>query len=292
MELSYIAMAFNGAFLVLSFLPLVGQFSQRLGSLVQTIEVMLADFALFFVILLMVSLAFGFFFLELHSTGYFGDTDVLDEVNGPLSLLLSAFFGELFIDKASWPGTTAVYLYALVANILLVNLLIAMFSDTYQRYATGRAAEYAYRKCVQLYVQRHIALTIPPPFNLPIVLYDLLCGFRTCRGDGGHRLTPTTAMRHLDESLASGVSDGNSPREDPPPESDPRDGSVLAEEFVEMRAKETAAADAVELRQEKMLSRLDALALRLERIERLQTLSNFDQNLTAGHDGGVAPSSL
>jgi len=185
-----------------------------------------------------------------------------------------AFFGELPLDTdnavggGGWASSICLYTFALIANVGLVNLLIAMFSETYSEFSAKSESEYAYRKVVLLYIQRHIEMPIPPPFSLPFALWGILMNewCPTCMSTkeraSATRLTPAGARAVLaDESSSS--------RDLVRTESDPRDGTLLVETFLRQRA--LAAANTYEKKREHMqtelVSRLDGLAMRLERVE-------------------------
>ena len=79
---------------------------------------------------------------------------LFDGSNGPLATTFWALFGNwdvgLFGNYAFWtPGPIAVYVYALFANLALVNLLIAMFSDTYASLMQTAPEQRAYQRCKQ-----------------------------------------------------------------------------------------------------------------------------------------------
>jgi hypothetical protein len=153
-----LAISLNGLFFVMVFLPVLAQFSRSLGSLVIIIENMAYDFVLFFVVLVVVIVAFSLLFFGLGAIGLIrgptlanGGHD-LSAPTGPLSLPFMAFFGELPLDTdnavggGGWASSICLYTFALIANVGLVNLLIAMFSETYSEFSAKSESEYAYRK--------------------------------------------------------------------------------------------------------------------------------------------------
>ena len=64
-----------------------------------------------------------------------------------------------------------------MASIILVNLLVAMFSDTYNRILENAEVEYKFQKYNRIFLYTNIVTSIPPPFNLPIVINDLASNF-------------------------------------------------------------------------------------------------------------------
>ena len=72
--------------------------------------------------------------------------------------------GSLFSESMLW-------LYVVVSNIVLVNLLIAMMGDTYGKIKENADAEFKIgrlRSVLGAWKQMH---PVPPPLNLPITLY-------------------------------------------------------------------------------------------------------------------------
>ena len=56
-------------------------------------------------------------------------------------------------------------------TIVLVNLLIAMFSDTYTSIQSAAETEYRLQKAARTYLYRNVVLAVPPPLNFPYVFY-------------------------------------------------------------------------------------------------------------------------
>jgi hypothetical protein len=65
------------------------------------------------------------------------------------------------------------YAYVMLANVVLVNLLIAMFSDTYSRIKKNAEVEYHYQRFLPIFEFNHVVYALPPPLNLPWLLRDL-----------------------------------------------------------------------------------------------------------------------
>jgi len=147
-------------------------------------------------------------------------------------------FGELPVDRIRWPAAIAMYIFGFLVNVMLVNLLIAMFSDTYRRCNEDSEAEFCYRKNVLLYLQRHVALSMPPPFNIPFALRDLLLGLGLGSDDKlvkkRVRLTAANALKKM--ASQSDVLESAS-KAASMAESDPRDGVTLVEAFLKKRAE-------------------------------------------------------
>ena len=64
--------------------------------------------------------------------------------------------------------------YVLVANVVLVNLLIAMFSDTYSRIKKNAEIEYHYQRFLHVLSTFTSSTSTPPPFSLPWLVLQLI----------------------------------------------------------------------------------------------------------------------
>eukprot|EP00966_Prymnesium_polylepis_P245498 5679389-Prymnesium_polylepis.2 len=90
---------------------------------------------------------------------------------GPWTSVSAAFwatFGEVDLEffEAEVPlGQPVLYAYVLVSSIVLVNLLVAMGNSE---------LEYRFQQCNSFFLYDKAVLLVPPPFNLPFVLPDLI----------------------------------------------------------------------------------------------------------------------
>ena len=57
--------------------------------------------------------------------------------------------------------------FVLLANVVLVNLLIAMFADTYSRIKKNAETEYHYQRFLHIFEHIHVVETVPPPLSAP-----------------------------------------------------------------------------------------------------------------------------
>ena len=294
----HILISVNGLFLVLSTLPMIAIFSGRLDTLVLIIENMLSDISLWLVVQAVLIMGFIILFYGLGSVGSYQNPvnpkygDMFDPALGVFSIPFMVTFGELPTDgMVTWEASMSLYAYGFISSIALVNLLIAMFSDTYSRCLIESRDEHAFTKCTRLYIQRHIALTIPPPFNLPFALRDILCQVGTTRFLGFQvkkQLTPAVAMKTMRKISREAIREANSwgswgaekidslisDKEDDQPktvdwsdERNPRDGAVLVDAFVRKKANEEEEERKRESEHLDVLRRLDAISTRLGRVE-------------------------
>lgn len=76
-------------------------------------------------------------------------------------------------------------------SLAQVNLLIAMFSDTYSRIIKEALTEYHFQRYLHVFEYQHVIHAIPPPFNLPLLLLELLQNW------SDHGSTPPAFIRPL-----------------------------------------------------------------------------------------------
>ena len=111
----------------------------------------------------------------LRGTGADDDADA----DGSLPLLaqpLWAMFTDLETERfSSIPfALPLMYVLMMVINVVLVNLLIAMFADTYARIKGNAEVEYHYQRFLPIFEHNHVISAIPPPFSLPLLLTKLI----------------------------------------------------------------------------------------------------------------------
>ena len=103
-------------------------------------------------------------------------------------------------ETSPYIGTPLLWFYIVIAQILLVNLLIAM-NSTYTNY-TDRAQRECYFDRVRSLVETDTLFPVPPPLNLPALvlrklwqkLWQLVCC--SCCDDGfGSLEEDTSAVR-------------------------------------------------------------------------------------------------
>jgi len=182
---------------VLALLPQVTMFSANFGLLVIIFENLLYDLWRWLAILVFFVSAFSILFVGLFAAGWVSaPDDDITHVMGPAAAPFWALFGSWNYDNFGnrplyTPAVLVLFVYALFANLALVNLLIAMFSDTYARLSKEAMAQYAHQRCRDLLLQHHVLLLLPPPFNAPLALWEVI----------GH---PLTSFR-FDTNDADGV---------------------------------------------------------------------------------------
>ena len=143
------------------------QLSESVGVLVIMIMAMFKDIALWGLVSTIFTIAFTVSFVA-NSSGPVSETVVMP---------IWAMLGQYDVDavgetSALGPvmGQSMLWLYVVVSNIVLVNLLIAMMGDTYGTIKENSDAEFKIgrlRTVLNCEKQMH---PIPPPFNLPWTL--------------------------------------------------------------------------------------------------------------------------
>ena len=91
-----------------------------------------------------------------------------------------AIFGEFdleLLQDIPW-SAALLWLYTFLSSIVLVNLLVAMFAETYNRVLSEAEQEHRYQKAVRVFQHRHAILALPPPFNLPIIAFFALIALK------------------------------------------------------------------------------------------------------------------
>ena len=74
--------------------------------------------------------------------------------------------------KHGWVPALVLWIYVMVASVSLVNLLVAMFSDSDSRIKPISEVEFKCQKYEQIFQYLFVMHPIPPPFNL----LHVLCG--------------------------------------------------------------------------------------------------------------------
>ena len=120
------------------------------------------------------------------------------------------------------------WIYVLLSSVVLVNLLVAMFSDTYTKVVEQAEKEFRYQRYQRMYSAQNVWDPIPPPFSLPInalklfraAMRVLLAPFRTgaaATARGAAIADPTLGGTGFAADLAGGRSKPTPPLPTPPP---------------------------------------------------------------------------
>jgi len=146
------------------------------------VEQMISDLARFLEFYVIVFLAFAIALIGLGRVGLHTYNEDFMSYNGVFTPVGWSMFGWLEPDRFQSPLSIFVmFFYVMFVNITLVNLLIAMFSDTYQRVSKNAEREYTFKRFLSLHMYQNVLLAVPPPFNVPYVLWCILVNLLGCR---------------------------------------------------------------------------------------------------------------
>ncbi|XP_019633932.1 PREDICTED: short transient receptor potential channel 5-like [Branchiostoma belcheri] len=71
-------------------------------------------------------------------------------------------------------GKIMFVMYHVIAVLVLLNLLIAIMNASYQITEDNKEAEWTYRRLKDMMFHRRVGLTLPPPYNLLVLVRDVL----------------------------------------------------------------------------------------------------------------------
>ena len=110
------------------------------------------------------------------------------EANAALFAPWWAVYGYLQPQRYDFLTSALVWIYVLIGSIVLVNLLVAMFADTFARVKESSEQEYIYVQAGRLFQYRSVVHPVPPILNAPLVARDLIyflfkivCKYGVCR---------------------------------------------------------------------------------------------------------------
>ena len=168
-------------------LQFLGYF-QSLGVLQIVLRDMLNDIVIWTVLSLVISLGFGFAFVVLlpssaanHSVGDFmGLHPVYESIWLWVGSGVHSSRGEMEVSTGSEVPTNLVmpslmWIYQFIIGVLLVNLLIAMMSDTYARVMDKGRERWTFERAQLILEFKNTKGPLPPPFN---VLWTVLVEWR------------------------------------------------------------------------------------------------------------------
>ena len=95
---------------------------------------------------------------------------------GGLWAPLWALFTNFDPARYDWMVSVMMWCYLLLSSVALVNLLVAMFADTYNKISEEAENEYIFLRCKRLFEFKDSVLPLPPVLNLPIIFRDIAFG--------------------------------------------------------------------------------------------------------------------
>jgi len=139
---------------------------KSIGVLIIMIMEMLEDMALWITLSAVFMLAFTVTFVSIAAEA--------DNVNDVLQVPAWAMYGEFDPDQMfEWSpryGSAMLWVYVLVSNVLLVNLLIAMMSDSYAEIKDNADVEWKFGRMNSVLETVERIHPIPPPLSLPMLV--------------------------------------------------------------------------------------------------------------------------
>ncbi|KAL1522133.1 hypothetical protein AB1Y20_021774 [Prymnesium parvum] len=91
----------------------------------------------------------------------------------PLWVIVGENHMELIDSVSPTMGAVVLWIYILLAQVLLVNLLIAMMGSTYTRYSRNAEQEFFFNQ-LRVLMDARTLFSIPPPISLPLLPFALL----------------------------------------------------------------------------------------------------------------------
>lgn len=152
-----------------------------LGVLVVTLTDMTEDVAQFGILLVVTICSFMSAFCGLQKAGSFHSEkdgvlglDGYGGAFGPIAAPWWALFGNFDPMQYDTVASVFMWLYLFTSSIILVNLLIAMFAETFNRVNLSAEQEFQHMFFDKVQEHQHVLLAIPPVLNLPYVWFDML----------------------------------------------------------------------------------------------------------------------
>lgn len=171
--------------IILSFLRILNvcQIHSILGPLLLMLKKMMNDMLMFFCIL---SVFVGGFSLGITKIYHrLGNSTELFTISSTSMKLFCALFGDFEMDdfksndnSIEFVGSLIFMIYLIIAVIILINLFIAMLSNTYAVIQQDSDIEWKYSR-VSLIITYSRYSSVPPPINIFTSLYELCCNNRS-----------------------------------------------------------------------------------------------------------------
>jgi len=214
-QLYQVLVCFISATVIIQILQYFVLVDKNLGALILTVLEMFLDSLTFFFLFLVVLVATSVCFLGLTRMGFFTVApEFTDDFHprGALVVPLWASFANVDLSESTdnsvgqWLTVIYLWLYTFVSSILLFNLLIAMFSATYERLMSNATTEVIWFKWELLMTLMQNDWLSPPSLSgLPLLrsiavscAYDSLGSFRW-----NWRNKKALAQRRLSEMLGN-----------------------------------------------------------------------------------------
>ena len=158
-------------------LVIIGQMTNDVASFMSIFVVFLFGFAVAFIAFMkeeapaFVPLGLGAGFFERapweawHEEGQWNSWRAFEV---PLWAMVGENSLEAVEEASPILGIGLLWVYIIIAQILLVNLLIAMMSSTYDKCEANAQQEYTFG-CMRTFMETRLLFVVPPPFSLPFL---------------------------------------------------------------------------------------------------------------------------
>ena len=96
----------------------------------------------------------------------------------PIGVPMWGFIGEVGpLDSFDTVADIWMWIFVFVSTVILVNLLVAMFADTYSHTKENSKTEALAARYRRIFEHKRLMTVLPPPLNLPYVLFFLSCHY-------------------------------------------------------------------------------------------------------------------
>ena len=163
--------------LALGLLKLLSRVSRPFGVLVIAIDQMLRSIDMYLVFSVILMLAAGFAFFGLARVDGYEPPEGSDAFGRFSWYMLPAFafIAPPFAAIDEFKGGAALFMlvYLFFTTKVLQSLVMAIFATAHSRVFNESENEYVYESHRALFEYRHVLLRLPPPLNMPIILWSL-----------------------------------------------------------------------------------------------------------------------
>jgi len=157
-------------------------------------------------------------------------------------------FGVVTVTDYSFISAPVMWTYSFICTIGMVNLLVAMFADTFAMVKQDSEIEFQYDEAQRMFLYRDVVLSTPPLLNAPYIVYDVVIKMfarfgrvRERRNDlkeaSGGKLGPSL---HRQSTASSGLGSPTGTSDGPGEEhkqKDVNDGKTFVEALIKKRDK-------------------------------------------------------
>jgi len=155
---------------------------REIGVLIIIIIEMVSDMKIWMLLSIIFLLAFSVTFIAI-SAPY---TSAQTTLAGALWAMYGEFYVDWFRESAGLYGEGVLWVFAMISNVLLVNLLIAMMSETYQKIKRSADVEWKFGRVNAVLEAVERTHPLPPPFSAPLMLVRFLQWLLVGRCAGAH----------------------------------------------------------------------------------------------------------